>query len=509
MKRRSFLRNALLGTTAVAITPSAFLASCDPGVLDPVVTFGNVGGLAVPEPPFVNPIASLNATSAIGASLDAVKNSEVLIGVVNPTFCFGYGNSIWGPTLRIRKGESVNIDVANHINETSNVHFHGLMLNAGEDDGVDDGITNGGSRNYNFTVNNRAGLYWYHPQYGKSAGKQVNIGLGGLFVVEDDEEDGINLPSGDRSIFLVLQDKRFNEDASMFYGTNTAEEMVGYFGETIMINGVTGALKDGLSQRFYRLRICNGSNARIYNLGLDTEDLVDLGFYIIGGDGGLLENITADPTGSIYLAPGERVDVIVDFTAVPVGSFVELKSRQFSNAGAFQGAAGFTLMRFNITTAYDETYTLPGSLSSIVSLTEGDAAVTRNFNVSNPQLNQDYAAAHADAGDMHEIEGEPYTAGVSSFNVNFGATELWEFVNNGDEPVAMHVYGVQFQIIERVGGRGNIKVWEKGWKDTILALPTETVRVVIPFTGAPGRYYFCATNLEAADSGMIQAFDIV
>lgn len=166
-------------------------------------------------------------------------------------------------------------------------------------------------------------------------------------------------------------------------------------------------------------------------------------------------------------------------------------------------------MRFNINTAYDETYTIPGALSSIVTLTEGDAAVTRNFNVSNPQLTQDYAASHADSGDMHEIEGEPYATGVSSFSVNSGATELWEFVNNGDEPVAMHVYGVQFQIIERIGGRGNVRVWEKGWKDTILALPTETVRIVIPFTGAPGRYYFCATNLEAADSGMIQAFDIV
>ena len=311
MKRRSFLRNALLGTTAVAITPSAFLASCDPGEVDPGVIFGNVGGLTVPEPPFVNPIATLNATSAIGASLDAVKNSEILIGTVNPTFCFGYGNGIWGPTLKIRKGEAVNIDVANHINESTNVHFHGLLLNAGEDDGVDDEISNGGSRNYNFTVNNRAGLYWYHPQYGKSAGKQVNIGLGGLFVVEDDEEDGINLPTGDRSMFLVLQDKRFNEDSSMFYGTNTAEKMVGYFGETIMINGVTGALKDNLSQRFYRLRICNASNARIYNLGLDTEDLVDLGFYIIGGDGGLLENVWgAKRFGIFYLICGIGANII-------------------------------------------------------------------------------------------------------------------------------------------------------------------------------------------------------
>lgn len=276
-----------------------------------------------------------------------------------------------------------------------------------------------------------------------------------------------------------------------------------------MINGVTGALKDNLSQRYYRLRICNASNARIYNLGLDSEDLTDLGFYIIGGDGGLLENITATPTSSIYLAPGERVDVIVDFRNIPVGSFAQLKSRQFGNAGAYQGVVGFTLMQFNITTAFDETYTLPGSLTSIVELTEGDATVTRNINVSNSQLNQDFATAHVDSGDMHQIDGAAYEAGVSAFEVNAGTTELWEFKNEGDEPVAMHVYGVQFQIIERIGGRGNVRVWEKGWKDTILALPTETVRIVIPFTNAPGRYFFCATNLEAADSGMIQAFDIV
>jgi FtsP/CotA-like multicopper oxidase with cupredoxin domain len=73
----------------------------------------------------------------------------------------------------------------------------------------------------------------YHPHYQKTAGKQMNLGLGGLFLVEDSEETALNLPTGEnRETTIVIQDKRFNEDNMMFYGPNPGEQMAGYFGET-------------------------------------------------------------------------------------------------------------------------------------------------------------------------------------------------------------------------------------------------------------------------------------
>ncbi|MBP8248746.1 MAG: hypothetical protein KAX72_01525, partial [Chitinophagales bacterium] len=91
MNRRSFLRNTLAGTTAVAVTPAAFLASCG---TDPVVPiFFSVGGIEVPAPPFTTPFNTLPINSASSASLVSNKNLANLIGITD-TFCFGYSDSV-------------------------------------------------------------------------------------------------------------------------------------------------------------------------------------------------------------------------------------------------------------------------------------------------------------------------------------------------------------------------------------------------------------------------------
>ena len=510
MNRRSFLRNTLAGTTAIAVTPAAFLASCSDGnqdILDDVL-FGSVGGLSVPTPPLVNPFNSLDTQVANGSVISANRNFYTFLGI-SGTFCYGYSNSVWGPTLTANTGESVSLTLESNLSSFgTNLHFHGLKLNANEEDGVENGVNSGDSKTYNFTVANRAGMYWYHAQYQKNSGDQLGLGLGGLFVVSDSEEDGLNLPNGNlRSTTISLQDKRFNEDNQMLYGPNKAELLTGYFGETILVNGRVGVFKN-VSSRYHRLRIINGSTARIYNLALTTGDGTELEFNVIGNDGGLLKTLGAGVT-QILLAPGERLDTIVDFSTLAVGSEVFLSSKQFNAAGDYQGSAGFDIMKFVINTADDETWSLPDDLSDITTLTEGDVTgETRNFDVSNGSISKDEATNNTD--NMHTINGDAYDAGTVNFTVNAGTTEKWVIDNTGGtEPRVMHIYGVQFQVFDRTGGRGNIKQWEKGWKDTILLLPDEVVTLLVPFTGAPGVYYFASTNQEHADTGLINRFEIV
>lgn len=506
MNRRSFLRNTIAGTTAVAVTPAAFLASC--GVVEPPkVTIGIVSGIQVPAPPFDQAFNTLNINSAISAAIEASKNYAILVGI-NGTFCYGYTDSIWGPTLKLTSGNAASITVTNNITETSNMHFHGLILDADAADGVEDALSNGSSKTYNFTVNNRAGMYWYHSHYQKSAGKQLNLGLGGLFLVDDSEENSLNLPDGDqRSSTIVIQDKRFNEQNQMFYGPNIAERMAGYFGETVLVNGVHGPFKN-VSSRIHRLRIANGSTARIYNLGLTTTTGEEIQFTIIGGDGGLVKNTGAGING-IVLAPGERVDALVDFSTLAVGTEVFLNNKIFGGGGEYQGIVGFDIMKFVINTADTETFSIPGTLSSFTDLTEGDVTgETRNMNISNNNVSNEEAINNPD--NMLGINGDAYDADVVNFTVNAGAVEKWVFDNTeGDEPRAMHVYGAQFQIFTREGGRGNIKLWERGWKDTVLMLPGEKVTILIPFTVAPGKYNVVCTNTEQADAGLVNTFEIV
>lgn len=509
MNRRSFLRNTLAGTTAVAVTPLAFLSSCtdpDTTILDDLL-FGTVGGVTVPSPPFTNVFANLATQAANGATLKAEKNYATLIGTTG-TFCYGYSDTIWGPTLTANTGDSISLTLENNLSLASNLHFSGLTLDAGETDGLEDSVEATGSKSYSFTIANRAGMYWYHPQIKKQTGEQIGYGIGGLLIVSDDEEEALNLPTGNlRSTTIAVQDKRFNEDNQMFYSPNIAEKLTGYFGETIMVNGINGPKKD-INNRIHRLRIINGSTARIFNFGLAVIDGAVLDFNVIGGDCGLLKSL-GSPAGQIMLAPGERVDTLVDFTGLTVGTEIMLSSKQFSGGGDYQGSAGFDVMKFVITAEETETYSLPEDLSSFTSLTEGDVTgETRNFDIANANISKEEATNNTDK--MHTINGDTYEAGVAAFTVNAGTTEKWILDNTGgSEPRAMHIYGTQFQVLSREGGRGNIRQWEKGWKDTILLLPDEVVTLIVPFNVAPGLYHMTSTNQEHADTGLMTSFEIV
>jgi FtsP/CotA-like multicopper oxidase with cupredoxin domain len=134
--------------------------------------------------------------------------------------------------------------------------------------------------------------------------------------------------------------------------------------------------------------------------------------------------------------------------------------------------------------------------------------------------------------------------------VRFGATEVWELINVMDAPVAapnamhhgahmqhggagtmggmmagmkdfmahpVHVHGVHFQVLDRSVDDAQRRGWEtvneglldSGWKDTILLMPGERVRILVRFDGYRGVYLLHCHNLEHEDSGMMRNFEIV
>lgn len=293
----------------------------------------------------------------------------------------------------------------------------------------------------------------------------------------------------------------------MFYSPNIAEQLTGYFGETIMVNGVNGPVKE-VSSRIHRLRIINGSTARIYNFGLTIIGGDEIPFNIIGADGGLLKNL-GGALAQVMLGPGERIDTLVDFSGLAAGTEIMLQNKQFGGGGDYQGTNGFDILKFVVSIVETETYTLPDDLSDIVTLTEGDVTgETRTFDVANANISKEEATNNT--ANMHTISGDTYEAGTVNFTVNAGATEKWIIDNTGGkEPRVMHIYGVQFQMLSREGGRNTVKQWERGWKDTVLLLPDEKVTLIIPFTGAPGIYHMVSTNQEHADTGLMNTFEIV
>ena len=94
--------------------------------------------------------------------------------------------------------------------------------------------------------------------------------------MNDAEEAPLNLPSGIYEIPLVIQDKRF-ASSGIKYNPSMGKVMSGFMGETIIVNGEASPIAE-VATRFYRLRILNGSNARIYNLALNNNsDLIIIG----------------------------------------------------------------------------------------------------------------------------------------------------------------------------------------------------------------------------------------
>lgn len=418
----------------------------------------------------------------------------------------GYqSGSILGPSIVVNKGDNININFQNNLSENSNIHWHGLVIPANMDGHPEDVARPGNSRNYNFTVSQRAGMYWYHPHPDGFTAEQAYLGLAGVFIVRDAEEQMLNLPSGELEIPLVIQDKRINADYSLNYSPNMSDVMTGYLGSNILVNGVSSPYKD-VSTRNYRLRVLNGSNARIYNLALSNG----ASFAVIGSDGGLLSS--PQTVNSLLLGPGERADLIVNFSTYPIGTELFLESKTFS-AGATQGIQSFRIMKFRITQNEKDSFTMPAALSAINPISKSDAIKTRTFDISNGGMDS-MGGMMGGSGmtmtGMHRINNKVYDKSRIDETVQSGTTEVWVFDNSrGNEPHPMHIHALQFQVLDRTGGRNGLISTESGWKDTVILLPGEKVRVIITFGQNKGKYVLHCHNLEHEDDGMMLQFEII
>ncbi|MDZ7806042.1 MAG: multicopper oxidase domain-containing protein [Gracilimonas sp.] len=89
--------------------------------------------------------------------------------------------------------------------------------------------------------------------------------------------------------------------------------------------------------------------------------------------------------------------------------------------------------------------------------------------------------------------------------------EILKFGNlsiTSNVPHPMHVHAVHFKVLERSGNRGLLPT-ETGWKDTVLVMPGERVKVIMKFDAPKGLYIFHCHNLEHEDAGMMANFQII
>lgn len=483
MNRNEFLKNLGFGVSSILVSES-LLSSCKMNMDMTPSTQTILDGefktsLRIPDTILgTDPLIAQKGQDAL------MSNAKVNV--------LGYRNGLLGPTIRVQKGAVVNIPFQNKMAEHTNVHWHGLVIPAEMDGHPESMIMPNESFKFQYTVNQQAGINWYHPHVHQLTSKQVTQGLAGLFIVESPEEKALNLPSGNYEVPLIIQDKRLNADGTIKYNPTMMEVMNGYMGDNIFVNGTNKPYLE-VANRYYRFRVLNGSSARIYNLALSNG----ADFYVIGSDSGML--LQPEKVKTLMVSSGERADILIDFSAMKVGEILYLTNEIFSTMGTAQGTQAFKIMSFNVSKQETDTFKIPSVLIPFTKLS--GSTKTRSF-----ALTMDMMAMNT--GGMHKINGKVYSASRIDETVTLGATETWEFDNStGDEPHPMHIHGVQFQVVARTGGRNGILPQEKAWKDTVLVAPKEKVQVIMKFE-QKGKFVFHCHNLEHEDDGMMLNFEV-
>lgn len=430
--------------------------------------------------------------------------------------------SYLGPIIRARKGQRVRIHFSNNIPEESIIHWHGLHVPSRMDGHPRDVINQGDTYIYEFEVKNRAGTYWYHPHPHGLTGPQVNQGLAGFFLVSDDKEEAVELPQGKFDVPLVIQDRSFDRNNQFLYlqqgMMGRMNEMEGFLGNRILVNGKPD-FNLFLSTRAYRLRLLNGSNSRIYKLAWENgEPLV-----VIGTDEGLLERPTTRQY--VMLGPGERIELWADFSTHPVGSELALISlpfdagmmgggmmgrgmmgRQRTGGASLPNGANFEILKVKVVRAENEHLILPERLSSVDRYAPEHAVNYRNPRTFRLSMQHMAWTINGRTFQMEKVADDEV--------VKLNTLEVWQFINEGGSmemmgmiqmPHPMHIHGSQFQVLERDNVTHNGYV-DKGWKDTVLLMPGERVKVLVRFEDFPGLYLYHCHNLEHEDMGMMRNY---
>jgi blue copper oxidase len=505
MDRRQFLRYLVYGSIFTASQP--LLSACRPILTgQPTQAFqGNPDiEIRLVAKPDVQQIIPGRPTEIWRYQGEVLRGPSDTLGSLPDSYL--------GPTFRVRPGTQLRVYFENELGEESIVHWHGLHVPDHADGHPRLAVGSSETYVYNFRVMDRAGTYWYHPHPHGRTGPQVYYGLAGLFLIHDDEEASLDLPTGDKDLPIVIQDRVFDNANQMIYNTTgMMSQMLGMLGDEILVNGLPD-FKLTVDRGAYRLRLMNGSNSRIYKLTWDDGTLL----HVIGTDGGLLEKpLVRD---YITLAPAQRIDLWVDFGSWEPGTNLRLVNLPSSAPG---GGSEFPIFTASIQDTQRQTAFLPETLTRHDAL---DAAQAVNAN--SPRV----FSLEMGRGMRWTINGRQFsmTDVARDEKVRLGDIEMWEFVNQGSsgmgmgmgmmsQPHPMHVHGLQFKIIERRIDSGEERAYQtlkdgfvdEGWHDTVLVMPGERVKILMQFKDFEGLYLYHCHNLEHEDMGMMRNYQLI
>ncbi len=434
----------------------------------------------------------------------------------SPACMTPYGNPTWvGPGNPLNPPGAPVPTVA---------HLHGAEVQSNYDGGPEQWFTPTGQHGPSYAslapvLPNQAQFFypntqeattlWFHDHALGVTRLNVYGGLAAFYLLRDSRDTGlltnpIALPAGPQEIELAIQDRMFDTTGQWLFpdlGINPLDHpfwIPEFFGDTIVVNGKSWPYLN-VEQRRYRFRVLDGSNARFYQMALVNQvtGLFGPPIWQIGTDGGLLDApvILDDPAllnagvikPNFIMAPGERADIIIDFSNVPVGTTFVLKNiakAPFPHGAPADPQTVGQIMQFRVAGAATTPDTscnpalLPPAAGAcnlratpivrLVNPTTGTPAVTptvkRQLTLKEVQgmagplevLVNNTKWNGINASTMLQVPGSFASSYVTPMGFNWltegprvGATEMWEIINLTADAHPIHLHLVQFQLINR------------------------------------------------------------
>jgi spore coat protein A len=509
---------------------------------------------ALPLPAVATPVSgSAGGVATYDLAMREVQQ-QLHSELANPTTVWGYGDgptgaTYPGPTIEATSDQTVTVNWINDLRDTSHmcmcnplrtthylpvdecphgvfdqspstvVHVHGAHVDENSDGYPENTFLPGNQVTYTYPNKQLASTLWYHDHALGITRLNVYMGLAGFFLLRDDVENSLGLPSGEYEIPIAIQDRSFNPDGSWKYPPVWQDT---FFGETMLVNGKVWPFHD-VERGKYRLRLLNGCNSRMLTLqfcpGSNASPCPSPAtFQVLGQEGGLLP--APVPLTEVTMGPGERTDVVMDFQPYAAGTEVYLVN---SAPAPFPGPPGegvvSDVMKFVVQAQAGDQDPLPSTLRPLEQLDEADSVMQREFEllrgpgnecspfiweiVSTDGLNGPVLGSIWD-----DITEEPRLLD----------TEVWRFINRSGMTHPMHMHLVMFQVLDRQtfdDSGGTIvptgplvppAAYEAGWKDTVQVAPGEMVRVIARFETYEGRYAYHCHILEHEDHEMMRQF---
>lgn len=257
---RQYTRREFVATTSCAIGSHVFRAG---GIQSrsqdrPTPRFQTI----LPIPSVLRPTQTDKTTECYNiVQKEAVV--ELLPG--KRTAIWGYEGMFPGPTIKVSRGRRTTVRHINRLSIPTVVHLHGGLTPPDSDGFPVDLVMPGKEKTY-FYPNERAATLWYHDHAIDHTGRNIFMGLAGLYIVESEHEKNLPLPKDDYDVPLILQDRLFSADGALLYQPDYVD---GPKTDTILVNGAPWPRME-VSARQYRFRLLNASNARSFHLALSS-----------------------------------------------------------------------------------------------------------------------------------------------------------------------------------------------------------------------------------------------